>query len=261
MKNNPKEDSNKKQRKASLPKGHTPPVMDGSNQPIDKQKSSANSGGGANKPPTENNNLTEPEGSDSKKEEWRKDYRLKIITLVVSTLALAGTIWALYNTTKTLNANREQFEVSNRPFIDLSVKMDSIKEGQRPIIYYNITNKGRFPALVTQFKSVMGIALPQMSVDTIIAKSGIALVNKNDTFAGIIPFSPTVSTDSIRADSPLTKGQFNAVMQAKYIYIIFVEIRYKNLVTGARYHYLQVIKLVNPPHLVQSSARYIDDPE
>lgn len=262
MEDDPKKDPDNQQRKGDPPTGDAPPVVNGNNKPIDKQESPDDSGGGANKPPTQNDDLTKPEGADSKKEEWRKDYRLKIITLVVSTLALAGTIWALYNTTKTMNANREQFEVSNRPFIELAnLRIDSTREGQKPITSYTLSNKGRFPALVTEFRIFTGLAGKDATPDTIIHSAERDNPNNRRTDIGLIPFSPSVIQQASTADTPLTKDMIDAVNRGDFSYYMLIEIKYENLITKVRYSYIQGERIKMSPSIFVTSFKYADEPD
>src|SRR5579863_281413 len=152
MENNPKENDDQEAAQKGLPKRDALPIVEGSDKPVDKAITPNNSGGGANQPPRENNNLTEPEGPGGNKK-WTRDDKFKFWTLVIGGLGLVGTIWALTNTTNTLNANRKEFEISNRPFIELGdIKVDSTALGQCSILFFSLTNNGMFPALVLDYR-------------------------------------------------------------------------------------------------------------
>jgi hypothetical protein len=262
MESDPTKDPDKQQRKEGSPKGGTPPIMDGGDQPVDKQERPGNSGGAANQPPGQNNNLTEPNGLDGNKK-WTIDEKLKVCTIFISTLGLIGTIWALTNTTKTFNETRRQFEISNRPFIELAFeKIDSVQEGQKPVIYYTITNKGKFPAKITKIFSSIGIALANTKGD-LIQKSAENSIKSIDTvtFAGIVPFSPTIVKQKVQANQPLTKGYADDLKSGQAVITLVVEIKYTNLVTKIPYFFIQVGKMPFPPATQMEAMKYDDNPE
>jgi hypothetical protein len=262
MEDNPKEDSNKEQPNASSPSGDTPPLVDGGNKPGDKYPTATQKGGGTNEPPRQNNNLTEPDGSDGKKKKWPRDDRFKLWTLIIGGLGLVGTIWALTNTTNTLNANRNEFEISNRPFIELSdIKIDSFGAGKKPILYYNLTNKGRFPALITSVKAYFGFSAVNTSADTIIAFNKRVQPTNIDSTIGIIPFSPAVYQTRAESQVPLLQDVWSAINARQSAFNLVVEIKYSNLVTKSHYSYLQVLKIGVSPTLNSTSIKYHDDPD
>ena len=262
MKSNPKKDSNKEQTSASSPSGDTLPVVKGSDKPVDKPTTPANESGGTNQPPGQNNNLTEPDGPNSKKKKWTRDDTFRVLTLIISTGGLMGTIWALTNTTKTLNANREQFEISNRPFIEMvNIKIDSTQQGEKPIISYDLTNKGRFPALVTNFKSFIGVATSKTTADDIVKAAESTIANLSDTNVGIIPFAPSLNHEVVQSQVPLTKDQTIAVSRGEFFYTLTVEIKYVNLVTKAPYFYIQIMKTPPKGGVAMTAMRYHDDPQ
>jgi hypothetical protein len=142
MESNPKENPNQEETQKGLPKGDTPPVVDGSDNPVDKQKDPSDSSGGAKQPPGQNDSLSGPKGSNGKNNKWTKYDTLKILPIFISFLGLIGTIWALTNTSATLRATQKQFELINEPNLEIRDATLRFDVNGGISIAYNLWNLG-----------------------------------------------------------------------------------------------------------------------
>jgi len=260
MESDPTKDPDKQQGKDSSPKGDTSPVMNRGNQPFDQQERPDNTGGGANKPPAQNDNLAKPEGSDGKKK-WGKDDTLKILPIIFSFLTVCGAYWAIQNTLTTMHESQVQFEKTNRPFLELSsLSIDSTATGQYVINRYTLTNKGKFPALTTSYREYWSLQKPNTIADSIIAYDKRNAEPASDTTIGIVPFSPTLYERRGKIKKPLTEEQARAIATKEVVFTLYIDVKYDNLVSGDHYNYIQVVKVETVPTINVTSLRYIDAP-
>ena len=121
---------------------------------------------------------------------WNWDHIFKTIPILISTLSLGIAFKAIQNTRETIQIQQDQFEYSTRPFIELTnIRVDSTAAGQRPITSYSITNKGKFPASIIEFKVFTGYAGRDANPDAIIQNAEASPPKENRFNVGIIPFA------------------------------------------------------------------------
>lgn len=206
----------------------------------------------------------------NKEKRWRpkwpftRDETFKAFPIFISLLSLCATTGALLYTSATFRHAQDQFEVSNRPFIELSeIRIDSVGAGKSPVFSFKLTNKGKFPAKVIYLKNYEGGAAPTATADEIIKAEQTSLqpLNPVDTTVGIIPFSPAFVQRIQPTSTALNVDQVNAMKSGQAAFTLHLEIEYQNLVTKTRYHYIQIVKIAIGPSLSFISAKYQDDPD
>lgn len=206
----------------------------------------------------------------------KKANTIAIVAAFVSGFGLAATIVIILLNYKAINAanrsanvadstlaeSRKEFELSNRPFIEMAALMlDSINEGQRPSVTCNLTNTGRLPALVTRYRSTLGLFFKYASADSVIAMLENSLTEKDEMKVGIVPFSPITVNESRTSDIPFPKGRIDSIRAGLLYFALVIQIRYTNLITKSRYAMVQILKIEDKGHLNFSSLKYIDEPD
>jgi hypothetical protein len=147
MNSNPKEGPNQEATHKGLPKGDSPPVIDeGGNSAGRQEKGPDNNSDGAKEPPTQNDNMSEPHGSN-RENKWIKDDILKILPTDISFFSLIGTFWALNNTTTTVRITKQQLKESNGPYLEITNPMLAFIDSPYEMrVLYQIENLKSTPA-------------------------------------------------------------------------------------------------------------------
>ena len=199
---------------------------------------------------------------DKTPDKWNKANRISIIAAAINVVVVIAYGLLYAQGQRAAQETKREFETSNRPFVVLSaVRIDSVKVGERPIIWYNLTNNGRFPALVTSFKNYIGSATAENTANEIQTAAEKAVKAGPDTNIGIIPFAPTLTQQSVQCGDPFTKDQIDEIYSGQRFFTCTVEIKYMNMVTKVPYYYIQVIKIITVPTFVPTSMKYTDDPD
>jgi hypothetical protein len=185
-----------------------------------------------------------------------------VVVIVLNFAAISAANKSTAIADSALTDNQRQFELSNRPFVDLdNIRLDSLKEGQKPRIIFTLTNKGRFPASITTFNAFIGMTNEKASADEIIKVAESSSSNHNDSVEGIIPFSPSFVQPSVQSDSAMRKDQMIAINSLAAYISLTVEIKYINLVTKKPYYFIQVYKITTVPNFRTLAIKYHDDPQ
>lgn len=220
-------------------------------------------------PPAETTNCKEEKPGcsqisivDKTPDKWHKANIISLVAAGINVVVVIAYAFLYSQGQRAAEETKREFETSNRPFIELSnIKIDSVKEGQKPIIFYSLTNKGRFPALVTRFKSYIGNATTKNTAEEIVKAADQSVLTGPDTTIGIIPFAPSTNQQSAQVADTFTLNQINDIASAQRFFTLTVEINYMNLVTKRHYFFIQVIKISPLPAFVPTSMKYNDDPQ
>lgn len=84
------------------------------------------------------------------------------IELLFTLAAIALSYFSLRSSNKALSITQEQFEIANRPFLQIEMEMDSVKymNGWPIEFKYRIKNIGKYPVKILQANTNLQLALP-----------------------------------------------------------------------------------------------------
>lgn len=104
------------------------------------------------------------------KENWFKKHSVEI--QAIATLALvAATGYYAYSTKEIVDITRNEFNISNRPYIsveDLNENYDK-DDGDKLILSFGISNRGKIPARITNFNTKTGILTSNDNAEMILS--------------------------------------------------------------------------------------------
>ena len=190
----------------------------------------------------EENKRRQPE---KKKFKWplTRDENFKLIPIIISVGTAFLAFLAFQNTQRTIQANLNQFEGSNRPFIEVTgVKVDSVAYDKKPVLTCQMSNRGRFPTQVFSSKSNMGFADWRIPNDAIINGFQEGL-EKSGEYLGIVPFAPGFQILHENVVVPCSNARIDSLRAGTLLLLYFIEIKYRNLQTQAPYYFNQILRI------------------
>jgi hypothetical protein len=215
--------------------------------------------------------------SESGIKQQKRANNIALIAVGLSAVAFVATLAIIVLNYKAINAadksaaiadtaiieNRKQFQLSNRPFIELaSIGLDSVGDGKRPFIKYDLTNTGHFPAEVTRFRSAMDLFIKNATDDTVIHMLQNSMTVKNESKIGIVPFYPIVNYQSTNSTTPFPKQTIDSIRKGLAFFGLIMEVKYRDLLTKDPYLTVRILKIedVNGKP-TYSSLLYTDGPD
>jgi len=170
-----------------------------------------------------------------------------VLTLITTGVFVCTAI-SLWFTRQDVKDAQKQFEISNRPFIAIGdCRIDSIGEGQKPNIRFNIYNSGKFPAKIISSFYEKGDAPANISNDQIKATIGSGTPKEGAASNMILSSFPIVLPQWITDVIPITKAQSDSLKKGTKIFFFSIEVKYRNFLTDTAYLKKETYKVAAGP--------------
>lgn len=156
-----------------------------------------------------------------------------------------------------INNSQNQFESINQPFLQVnSISIDTLHVGQKPKINYTVTNISTVPIEIIRQRELSTITNqpppPYTHVKRNFNRQGII------TKAGGYIIKDFYSPFTSYLENNLTTNSYKELMEGKYSVLLYKEIDYQNLITGAFKKYIFYVKLTRLPSLFNPHATFAE---
>jgi hypothetical protein len=167
---------------------------------------------------------------------------------LVNTVIAFAAVAALVISVITLRETGEQFEKSNRPFVELGdFRVDSTEPGQKPNIRFNYYNSGKFPAKMIYASYVLRGGNGSETKEEVMKIADTSSSKFVDSPRIILSSLPILMPRFLTLSDTISKPQSNDIKRGAMIFFLSVELKYMNFLTNEPYFKKELFKIVAGP--------------
>jgi hypothetical protein len=167
---------------------------------------------------------------------------------LVNSIIAFSAIAALFISIITLRKTGEQFEKSNRPFVELGdFRVDSTEPGQKPNIRFNYYNSGKFPAKMIYASYVLRGGNGSETKEEVMKIADTSSSKFVDSPRIILSSLPILMPRFLTLSDTISKPQSNDIKRGAMIFFLSVELKYINFLTNEPYFKKELFKIIAGP--------------